>query len=47
MKVQEVSRLELPPKQSLFSALFSSSVGLVMLILIYAANIYAGYEIAA
>jgi len=46
VKVHDVSRLELPPKQSLFGALFSSSVGLVMLMLIYAANIYAGYEIA-
>jgi hypothetical protein len=46
VKVHEVLRLELPPKQSLFGALFSSSVGLVMLMLIYAANIYAGYEIA-
>ena len=47
IRVQEVSRLELPPKQSLFGALFSSSVGLVMLLLIYVANIYAAYEIAA
>jgi hypothetical protein len=46
IKVQAVSRLELPPKQSLFNALFSSSVGLVVLMLIYAANIFAGYEIA-
>jgi hypothetical protein len=46
VKVNEVSRLELPPKPSLFGALFSSSVGLVMLMLIYAANIFAGYEIA-
>jgi len=46
VKVHDVSRLELPPKQSLFGALFSSSVGLVMLMLIYAANVYAGYEIA-
>ena len=46
IKVHEVSRLELPPKQSLFGALFSSSVGLVVLMLIYAANIFAGYEIA-
>jgi hypothetical protein len=30
----------------LLGALFSSSVGLVCLLLIYAANIYAGYEIA-
>ena len=47
IKVHEVSRLALPPKQFLFSALFSSSVGLVMLLLIYTANIYAAYEIAA
>ena len=46
VKVNEVSRLELPPKTSLFGALFSSSAGLVMLMLIYAANIFAGYEIA-
>jgi hypothetical protein len=46
VKVHEVSRLELPPKQSLFVALFRSSVGLVVLMLIYAANIFAGYEIA-
>ena len=46
VKVREVARLELPPKQSLFGALFRSSVGLVVLMLIYAANIFAGYEIA-
>lgn len=39
-------RLELPPKSSLLGALFSSSVGLVALLLIYAANIYAGFEAA-
>jgi hypothetical protein len=47
VKVHEVSRLALPPKQFLFGALFSSSVGLVLLLLIYTANIYAAYEIAA
>lgn len=47
IQVHEVSRLELPPKQSLFGALFSSSVGLLMVLLIYAANVYAAYEIAA
>jgi hypothetical protein len=46
IQVHEVSRLELPPKQSLLGALFSSSVGLVALMMIYAANIFAGYEIA-
>ena len=44
IKIQDVTRLELPPKQSLIGALFSSSVGLVALLLIYAANIYAGFE---
>jgi hypothetical protein len=44
--LNEVSRLQLPPRPSLIGSLFSSSVGLVALMLIYAANIYAGYEIA-
>ena len=47
VKVHEVSRLALPPKQSLFGALVASSIGLVVLLLIYVANIYAAYEIAA
>ncbi len=42
----EVSRLQLPPRASLLGALFSSPVGLISLMLIYAANIFAGYEIA-
>ncbi|HVU09299.1 MAG TPA: hypothetical protein VHG89_12225 [Verrucomicrobiae bacterium] len=46
IKVHDVTRLELPAKQSLIGALFSSSVGLFALFLIYAANIYSGYEIA-
>ncbi len=46
VKVHDVTRLELPASQSLFGALFSSSVGLFALILVYAANIYAGFEIA-
>jgi hypothetical protein len=47
IKVHEVSRLALPPKESLFGALVASSVGLVTLLLIYMANLYAAYEIAA
>ena len=43
---QEVSRLKLPPQQSLLAALLSSSVGFVVLLLIYAGTVYAGYEIA-
>src|SRR5208337_3423055 len=46
VKVHEVSRLDLPPRSSLFGALFSSSVGLIALMLIYATNIFAAYEIA-
>jgi hypothetical protein len=46
VQAHEVSRLQLPPRQSLIGSLFSSSVGLIALMLIYAGNIYAGYEIA-
>jgi hypothetical protein len=46
VKLNEVTRLEVPPKQSFFGALASSSVGLFALLLIYAANVYSGFEIA-
>jgi hypothetical protein len=46
VKIGDVPRLERPASASLFGALFSSSVGLVVLLLIYAANLFAGYEIA-
>jgi len=46
IKIQEVSRLEEPPKTAFFAALFSSSVGLVVMFLIYGANLYAALEIA-
>jgi hypothetical protein len=46
VKIQAVTRLERPAPQSLFGALFSSSVGLFALALIYAANIYSGFEVA-
>lgn len=39
-------KLERPPAQSLIKALLSSGVGLAASLLLYAANIYAGYEIA-
>ncbi len=39
-------RFEQPPRQSLIGAMFSSSVGLFMLLVLYAAIIYAGYEVA-
>jgi hypothetical protein len=44
--IKEVPRLERPPKGSILGAMFSSSVGIVCLLLLYGANIYAGYEIA-
>jgi hypothetical protein len=46
IKIRDVLRLELPPDQSLAAALFSSPVGLFILIVIYGANLYAGFEIA-
>lgn len=46
VKINEVSRLEPPDSAPVFGALFSSPVVLVALLLIYAANLYAGYEIA-
>jgi hypothetical protein len=46
MNVHSVNRLELPPKGSVIGALFSSSLGIIVILLIYAANIYAGFEVA-
>ncbi len=43
---KDMKRLKLPPRQSLLGAMFSSSVGIVALLLIYLANIYAGFEAA-
>lgn len=39
-------RLERPAKQALLVAMLSSSLGLMVGLLLYAANIYAGYEVA-
>lgn len=44
--IKPAPRLDRPAKGSLLGAMFKSSVGLVCLLLLYAANIYAGYEIA-
>lgn len=46
VELKPVPRLERPAKGSLVGAMFSSSVGLVVMLLLYAANIYAAYEIA-
>ena len=47
VQIQPVSRLPVPPAKSLIGGLFSSSVGLFLLFLIYAANLFAAYEVAA
>ena len=44
--IKPVERLERPAAGSFFGALVSSSVGLVSLLLIYLANLYAAYEIS-
>ncbi len=46
VKIQDATRLNRTTPASLFGGLASSGVGLLALLLIYAANIYAGYEIA-
>jgi hypothetical protein len=46
VQIHPVSRLELPEKGSVLGGLFSSSLGILLILLIYAANIYAGFEIA-
>lgn len=42
----DYSRLDRPAAQSLFKSLFSTGVTVFALLLIYAANIFAGYEVA-
>jgi len=44
--IKPVERLDRPAQGSLIGALFGSSVGLVSLLLIYLANLYAAYEIS-
>ncbi len=46
LDLQAVPRLEMPPKTSVIGGLFASSVGMVILLVIYLANLYAAYEIA-
>jgi hypothetical protein len=46
IKVSEVQRLTLPPDRSIFGGLLHSSVGLFILLVIYAANLYAAFEVA-
>lgn len=44
--VKPVPRLERPAASSIVGGLFGSSVGLIVLLLVYVANIYAAYEVA-
>jgi hypothetical protein len=44
--LKQPARLERPAPQSLIGALFSSGLGLFIMLLLYAANIYAGYEVS-
>ncbi len=46
VEIKQPERLERPARQSLLGAMFSSSVGLFTLLLLYGATIYAGYEVA-
>ena len=47
IKVKQPTRLERPATNSAFTALFSSPLSIVLLALVYLANIYAGLEIAS
>jgi hypothetical protein len=47
IKVQPVSRLTRPTHRFILGALASSSLGLMLLLAIYAANLYAAYEVAS
>src|SRR4029077_12510643 len=44
--LKQPTRLPRPAAQSLFGALFSSGLGLFLLLVVYGATIYAGYEVA-
>lgn len=44
--IHDVDRLKTPPPSSVLGGFFSSSIGILMGLLIYAGNLYAGYEVA-
>jgi hypothetical protein len=46
VNLKQPARLEQPAPRSLVGALFSSGPGFLILLLIYAANVYAGYEVS-
>lgn len=46
LQLQGAEKLDVPAKTSVIGGLFTSSVGLFLLLMIYVANLYAAYEIA-
>jgi hypothetical protein len=46
VNLKEPPRLALPPPRSVLGALCSSGLGLLILLLLYAANLYAAYEVS-
>ena len=46
VNIQPVPRLDRPASRSLFGAMFSTGLGTLILLLLYAANVYAAFEIA-
>jgi hypothetical protein len=46
VNIKEPPRLELPARPSLLGAMCSSGLGLLILLILYGANVYAGYEVA-
>jgi hypothetical protein len=46
IQINPVKRMELPAKPSLFGGLAGSPLGLFILLVLYAANLYAGYEVS-
>lgn len=46
IKINPVKRLERPKNPSVFGGLFGSSIGWFLLLLVYAANLYAAYEVS-
>jgi hypothetical protein len=46
VNIKPPPRLERPPHKSLIGAMFSSGLGFFMVLIFYAASIYAGYEVA-
>jgi hypothetical protein len=44
--IKQPERLQRAASHSLFGAMFSSGLGMFIVLLLYAANIYAGYEVA-